>query len=90
MTDDGARPEFVRWESLSGRDARAPAMQRWFQRRLDEVRKHENERDGERRSPYERAFLLRLKRDLDTFVALSGSDGPLGWLLWAARKPGTR
>jgi SAM-dependent methyltransferase len=89
MADDGARPEFVPWASLPGRDARAPAMQRWFQRRLDEVREHENERDGERRSPYERAFLLRLKRDLDTFVALSGSDGPLGWLLWAARKPCT-
>jgi SAM-dependent methyltransferase len=85
----GADPsELVRWDDVPGRDARAPAMQVWFRRRLDELRKLEDERDGQRRSSYERAFLLRLKRDLDAFVGLSGRDGPLGWLVWAARKPG--
>jgi hypothetical protein len=80
-------PEFVRWESTAERDARVPAMQRSFQRRLEGVRKLEDERSGSRRSPYDRAFLLRLKRDLEALVALSGREGPLGWLFWAARKP---
>ena len=87
-TPDG-ETELVRWESAA-RDARAPVMQRWFQRRLEEVRRLEDERGGPPRSPYERAFLLRFKRDLEAFSALSGPDGPLGWVFWAARKPAAR
>jgi SAM-dependent methyltransferase len=83
--NDAEQPELVRWDAPG--DARAPAMQAWFSHRLDEVCKLEGERDGQRRSSYERAFLLRLQRDLEAFVGLSGRDGPLGWLLWAARKP---
>jgi hypothetical protein len=61
-------------------------MHRWAQSRLDELRRLEDER-GRPRSPYERAFLLRMKRDLEALAALSAAGGPLGWLFWAARKP---
>jgi SAM-dependent methyltransferase len=85
--DKPGEPEFVLWENTAQRDASVPAMQRWFLRRLEEVRRLEDERSVPRRSSYDRAFLLRLKRDLEAFVALSGPEGPLGWLFWAARKP---
>jgi SAM-dependent methyltransferase len=79
--------DFASWDWTAERSARAPAMYRWFERRLKEVRRLEDERGGPRWSPYERAFLLRLKRDLEAFVALSGPEGPLGWVFWSARKP---
>lgn len=78
--------DFVSWDSAIEPGAGAPAMHRWAQGRLEELRKLEDER-GRPRSPYERAFLLRMKRDLEALAALSTADGPLGWLFWAARKP---
>lgn len=87
-TEVSGQPEFVAWDAALERAGRISAMQHWFRLRLDEVRRLDDERDGERRSPYERAFLLRLTRELEALVALSGREGPLGWLLWAARKPG--
>jgi SAM-dependent methyltransferase len=78
--------DFVGWDSAIEPGAGAPALHRWAQSRLDELRKLEDER-GQPRSPYERAFLLRMKRDLEALAALSTADGPLGWLFWAARKP---
>jgi SAM-dependent methyltransferase len=78
--------DFVSWDSAIEPGAGAPAMHRWAQSRLDELRRLEDERGGPR-SPYERAFLLRMKRDLEALAALSVAGGPLGWLFWAARKP---
>lgn len=78
--------DFVSWDSAIEPGASAPVMHRWAQRRLDELRRLEDER-GRPRSPYERAFLLRMKRDFEALAALSTADGPLGWLFWAARKP---
>jgi SAM-dependent methyltransferase len=65
------------------------AMQRCFQRRLERTRrKLADERGEDRRSPFDRAFLLRARRDLEVLAAMSAPGGPLGWLFWAARKPG--
>ncbi|HEX3758997.1 MAG TPA: class I SAM-dependent methyltransferase [Kofleriaceae bacterium] len=80
--------DFVSWDWTAEPGASAPAMQRWAQRRLDEVRRLEDEHGRPPRSPHERAFLLRFKRDLEALAALSTADGPLGWLFWAARTPG--
>lgn len=64
------------------------AMRRFFLGRLDRTQRMlSDERRDERRSPYERAFLLRAKRDLEVLTAMSTPKGPLGWLFWAARKP---
>jgi SAM-dependent methyltransferase len=76
--------DFVSWDSAIEPGASAPAMHRWAQRRLDELRRLEDEL-GRPRSPYERAFLLRMKRDLEALAALSAAGGPLGWLFWAAQ-----
>jgi SAM-dependent methyltransferase len=78
--------DFVSWDSAIEPGAGAPAMHRWAISRLDELRRLEDERSGPR-SPYERAFLMRMKRDFEALAALSTADGPLGWLFWAARKP---
>jgi len=80
--------DFVSWDWTTEPGATAPAMQRWAQRRLDEVRRLEDEHGRPPRAPHERAFLLHMKRDLEALVALSAAEGPLGWLFWAARTPG--
>jgi SAM-dependent methyltransferase len=79
--------DFVSWDWTAEPGASAPAMQRWFQARLDDIRRLEDERGRPPRSPHERAFLLRLRRDFEALAALSTAEGPLGWLFWAARKP---
>jgi len=73
------------WEEVAHTDE--PAMHEFLQARLDETRRMlAAERSDERRTPYERAFLLRTRRDLEALTAMSTQHGPLGWLFWAARK----
>jgi SAM-dependent methyltransferase len=63
-------------------------MHRYFQRRLDATRdKLEDERSDARRSPIERAFLMRSRRDLEVLTAMSHPRGSLDWMYWAARRP---
>jgi SAM-dependent methyltransferase len=65
-------------------------MHRFFQRRLEATRdKLEDERSDARRSPVDRAFLMRSRRDLEVLTAMSHSRGSLDWVYWAARRPRT-
>ena len=73
------------WDDVAPPEQRP--MQRLFQRRLDEMRRTiSEERSEDQRSPYERALLLRARRDLEVLAAVSAPRGPLGWVFWAARK----
>jgi hypothetical protein len=76
------------WDDVAPADHRP--MHSFFQRRLDDLlRALGSERLDDPRSPYERAFLLRAQRDLDVVVSAADNRGPLGWLLWTARKDDT-
>ncbi len=87
LCSDQRFTDFVSWDWTTEPGATAPAMHRWFCARLEDVRRLEDERGRPPRSPHDRAFLLRLRRDLEALAALSTAEGPLGWLFWAARKP---
>jgi SAM-dependent methyltransferase len=63
-------------------------VQRFLQRRFGATaRKLDDERSDAQRSPHERAFLLRAKRDLEALIAMTEPRGPFDWLIWSARRP---
>jgi SAM-dependent methyltransferase len=94
LCSDARFTEFTAWRwtdvAVQASSPDAPPMHRFFQRRLEQVRRAlADERSDRRLSPYDRAFLHRAVRDLEVLTSASRPGGPLGWLFWGAMKPST-